>query len=251
MTNTEAIQTLRWSMKHFIWADKVQYDKALAALDSLADPVMTRDEAMIRIYNIAVEIACLGNGNRYGNSEGNSLAIDIIQFIDSLDVIAPKAVEPSEKQCLTCGRQCPNDCPMDKPSEDVKILVDRLNEIIWHDAEFDEDLNEAFLRVGIDKPKAIALITARDEQIRREEAKRIIDKLYDVRGEPDKLNSILMHERAAIMGGGRMPYKTRFYKMPVGEDGKRHRVWVNLNDYSMLSILARKEKSKEESNDQS
>ncbi len=36
-----------------------------------------------------------------------------------------------------------------------------------------------------------------------------------------------------------MPYRTRFYRMPVGEDGKRHKVWVNLNDYSMVSILGR------------
>jgi len=44
-------------------------------------------------------------------------------------------------------------------------------------------------------------ITARDERIRREESERLISKLYDVRGEPDKLNVIIMHERAAIMGG--------------------------------------------------
>ncbi len=67
-----------------------------AALDSLAIPVMTRDKALTKIYNIADEIACLGHGREYGDSEGNRLAIDIIQFIDSLNVIAPKAVEPSE-----------------------------------------------------------------------------------------------------------------------------------------------------------
>ena len=60
------------------------------------------------------------------------------------------------------------------PNADVKILVDRLNEIIWHDAEFDEDLNEAFLQVGIDKPRAAALITAHGDAIRRKCATKLI-----------------------------------------------------------------------------
>jgi len=72
--------------------------------------------------------------------------------------------------------------PAVEPGEDVTILVDRLNEIIWHDAEFDEDLNEAFLQVGIDKPKAIALITARDERTIRECRGRVESIYADVPG---------------------------------------------------------------------
>jgi len=45
-----------------------------------------------------------------------------------------------------------------------------------------------------------ALITSRDERIRQDERYRIISKLYDVRGEPDKLNVIIMNESSAIMG---------------------------------------------------
>ena len=42
------------------------------------------------IRNIAVMIACLGNGHEYGNSDGNRLGIDIIKIIDRM------AAEPSE-----------------------------------------------------------------------------------------------------------------------------------------------------------
>jgi hypothetical protein len=52
--------------------------------------------------------------------------------------------------------------------------------------------------------QAAALIAAHREAAVKEDRERaamLIEKLYQVRNEPDKMNSIIMHERAAIMQG--------------------------------------------------
>jgi len=50
---------------------------------------------------------------------------------------AKLAEEPSDEQCLTSGKQCPNDCSMDETSEDVrefaKELLDPVNIPSHHD----------------------------------------------------------------------------------------------------------------------
>jgi hypothetical protein len=83
---------------------------------------------------------------------------------NALAALDSLAVEPSEKQCLTCGKQCPNDCPMEKPSEDARGLGERISTI------FGVSRPQVGSDPGNDPAldSAAALITARDERIRRE-----------------------------------------------------------------------------------
>jgi len=100
------------------------------------------------------------------------------------------------EECLTCAKQCPNDCPMDKPSEDALELVRAIRKEHhaidesgnWHDVY---DLYDI---------AATALITTRDERIRRESADKALAWLDDESGKDyPAMDDISL--RNAIMGG--------------------------------------------------
>jgi hypothetical protein len=89
---------------------------------------------------------------------GDQFTIRVDGYATTLDGIAQlEAVKP-EQECLTCGKQCPNDCPMDKqePSEDEREFYFRL------------------LSIAPDGDKSVASIASRDRRIRRE-----CEKKYD------------------------------------------------------------------------
>jgi hypothetical protein len=97
--------------------------------------------------------------------DSTSIISKALAALDSL------AVEPSEKKCLTCAKQCPNDCPMDKLGEDalelVKNIISTYESSPMRGTGYDYF---PLFHAGIDE--AAALITDHDELIRRECADR-------------------------------------------------------------------------------
>jgi hypothetical protein len=71
--------------------------------------------------------------------------------------------ESGEKECLSCGRQCPNDCPMNRPSEDVAKMADAICRLV--EPKINPDGKPDFV---VSMTELFALITAHDEQVRAE-----------------------------------------------------------------------------------